>query len=82
MKMEITFTSGTQLVVDVDEYTVRRSSVTGELTGLDWTTSVAAARKLSYVRLADVVAVVRIAEPGDLELAKSVDTDVATEMTS
>lgn len=60
MKMQVTFKSGAQIEVDVDEYTCSTNKVTGELTGLDWTFAKhRGASRLSWVRLSEVVAVVR-----------------------
>lgn len=71
MKMRLIFRSGAQVDVDVIEFTVKRYRVEGGLAGLDWTTPVGYAAKLSFVRLEEVAAIVNITEPGDDEDAPS-----------
>lgn len=49
MRMQITFKSGAQIVVDVDKFTTKESTVTGDLTGLHWTTPDDAKARLSFI---------------------------------
>jgi hypothetical protein len=60
MKMQITFKSGAQIVVDVETFSTGRSQLTNELTSLNWTTPPSWTAKLHTVTLAEVVAVVAI----------------------
>ena len=65
MKMRLILRSGAQVDVDVTEFTVKRNRFDGSFVGLDWTTPVGYAAKLSFVRLEEVAAIVTLAEVGD-----------------
>lgn len=61
MRMQITFTSGAQIVVDTDEFTSLRSRLDGSsLNGLNWTSPPDWTAKLHWLRLSEVVAIVAV----------------------
>jgi hypothetical protein len=61
--MQITFKSGAQIEVDVEDFTVRRRAVSGELAELKWTTPHDFTAKLAYANLDEIAAIVRLADP-------------------
>lgn len=66
MRMQITFKSGAQITVDVDEFSTGRSPATNELTRFGWTTPDAWTARLHTITLSEVAAIVAIrpdAEP-------------------
>lgn len=63
MKIQITLRSGTQIEADVEEFTIGRGGLSGEMRELQWVNPPDALRKLKYLDINDVVAVVAIHEP-------------------
>lgn len=60
MKLEITFKNGTQVTVDVSEFTTKRSTITGELTELNWTTPKTWKRKLHTLDVSEILCLVAV----------------------
>lgn len=60
MKLEITFKSGAQVMVDCTEFSTEKSVVTGEIQALNWTTPANWSRKLHSVKLDEVVCLVAV----------------------
>lgn len=58
MKMRVILKSGAQFDADVTEFIVKRSTVDGGITELNWTHG--GKNRLNYLRLDDVVAVLRV----------------------
>lgn len=56
--MELHLKSGGVVRVTVSEYTFKEDSVTGQLAKLTWTSDADTRRKLDYLNLGEVVAVV------------------------
>ena len=67
MRMQITFKSGAQIEVDVEEFTTGRSPLNNELVKLNWTTPADAAAKLHTIEIDDIVAVVALRPPAVTE---------------
>ena len=63
MQMQITFKSGTQVTVDVEDFSIGRSNMSGELRELKWTTPDQFVAKLAYLNLDEVSAIVRVEDP-------------------
>lgn len=63
MRVQITLKSGAQIEADVEEFTVTRSRLEGELVGLKWTGSVGG-RALKYVRLDEIAAITYVDDEG------------------
>lgn len=59
-QMEIYLKSGAVLTVDCTEITSRRSTMTDELVGLEWTTPDNAKRKLHRIQLSEIAAIVQV----------------------
>lgn len=67
MRMQITFKSGAQIEVDVEEFSTGRSSVTDKLVKLHWTTPADCTAKLHTIDLGDIAAVVALYPPAVTE---------------
>ena len=65
MNMQVTFKSGAQVTVDAEDFSTGRSTVTGELRELKWTTPEEYAAKLCYLNLDEVAAIVRVENGSD-----------------
>jgi len=65
MKMQITFKSGAQVVVDVERFETQKGPISAELVSLKWTTPAGWTSKLHYLGgdLSDIQAIVAIDEP-------------------
>jgi hypothetical protein len=62
--MQITFKSGAQIEVDVEDFAIGRSPVSDRLVSLKWTTPETYTAKLGYLGdLDDIAAIVRIEDP-------------------
>ena len=64
MKMEITFKGGAHLEVDVESITTRADPVTSALESLKWTNPAGASRRLNFIKLSDVLAIVAVHDGG------------------
>lgn len=62
MKLEITFKSGAQVVVDVTEFSTKRSQISGQFTELTWTAPEDWARKLTGLDLTEIACLVAVEE--------------------
>lgn len=60
MKVHILFKGGASIDVDIDEFEKGVSVVTGGLTSFKWTTPEDFTKKLSYINVNEVVAIVRV----------------------
>jgi len=60
VKMRIILRSGTVIDTRVKEYTIKKNSITDEITDLHWTMPKGNAESLKYLRLEEVVAVVTV----------------------
>lgn len=60
MKLEITFKSGAQVTVEVSEFSSKRSTISGDLTELNWTTPNEWARKLHSINLTEIACLVAV----------------------
>lgn len=58
--MRIILRSGVVIDTRVSEYTIKKNSITGEFTGLDWTMPEGSQEQLKYVRVEEIVAVVTV----------------------
>jgi hypothetical protein len=75
--VQLTFRSGAQILVDVDEFTTGTSKVNGALRSLRWRTPADWTRKLDTVNLGEVVAVVAVRETWEVVDAANPPTDLA-----
>jgi hypothetical protein len=66
MRFEAALKSGTVVAFDADELTVVRNGL-GEMTTVKWVTPADFTRKLVYLNLDEVAAIVRVAENGNEE---------------